>query len=399
MNKDVHVIGVVASGHSLSHFLQLVMPPLFPLIREQLGISYSTLGLLVMIFFTASALLQPVAGFLVDRVGGRDVLLGGVGMMVAGMLIASLALGTPLLALGVLIMGIGNSVFHPADFSILNGRVSPARLGYAFSAHGVAGSLGFAIAPLFSAGVAAAYGWHGALLAAAGVGLMVLVVMLANAHELHVNQPPKKPAAARDVRVLLSPPVLLCFLFFLIWGGAYAGLSNFAIAAMQLQFGVGMTLAASAITAYMVGNAAGMVAGGYAATRFLRHDVVACVGLSIAGLIVLAIATGAPPPGALPLALGLAGLAAGVTYPSRDLIVRAATPPGAAGRVYGFVYSGLDLGVVATPIFYGMLIDHGMPQAVFYAIFGFTAAAIFTVYSAYLMPRRSSMRSSAGQSL
>jgi MFS transporter, FSR family, fosmidomycin resistance protein len=232
MKKDLPVIGVVASGHALSHFLQLVMPPLFPLIREELGISYSTLGVLVMIFFTASALLQPVAGFLVDRIGGRDVLLSGVGMMVAGMLIASFAGGTALLALGVLIMGIGNSVFHPADFSILNGRVSPARLGYAFSAHGVAGSLGFAIAPLFSAGMASAYGWHGALLAAAGVGLVVLVVMLANAHELHVHQPQKKPGAARDVRVLLSPPVLLCFLFFLIWGGAYAGLSNFAIAAM-----------------------------------------------------------------------------------------------------------------------------------------------------------------------
>jgi MFS transporter, FSR family, fosmidomycin resistance protein len=380
MNKDASVIGVVGAGHALSHFLQLVMPPLFPLIREDLGISYSTLGFLVMIFFAASALLQPVAGFLVDRVGGRDMLLGGVGLMSAGMLIASLATSTPALALGMLCMGVGNSVFHPADFSILNGRVSPGRLGYAFSAHGIAGSLGFAGGPIFSAAVSAIYGWHAALLAAAAVALVVFVLMLANAHRLHVARPARrKESTGQGARVLLSPPVLVCFLFFLIWGGAYAGISTFAISAMQLQFGIGTTFASSAITAYMLGSATGMLAGGYVATRFVRHDVVAGLGLSVAALVVLAIATGALAAAALPGALGVAGFAAGITYPSRDLIVRASTPPGAAGRVYGFVYSGLDLGVVVTPMFYGMLIDQGMPQAVFYTIFAFSVAAIFTV--------------------
>jgi MFS transporter, FSR family, fosmidomycin resistance protein len=379
MNQDARIIGVVASGHALSHFLQLAMPPLFPLMREELGISYSTLGFVVMLFFTASALLQPVAGFLVDRIGARDVLLGGVALMSAGMLVISFATGTGLLALGALVMGVGNSVFHPADFSILNARVSPRRLGYAFSAHSIAGSLGFAVAPMFSAAIGAVWGWHAALLAAAGVALAILIVMLANSHRLYVTQPARKrEGALHDARVLLSPPVLLCFLFFLIWGGAYAGLSNFAITAMQLQFGIGVTLASSAITAYMLGSAFGMLAGGYVATRPIRHDLVAGA-LSISALMVLTIATGALPGAALPLVLAFAGLAAGITYPSRDLIVRASTPPGAAGRVYGFVYSGLDLGVVLTPIFYGLLIDNGMPQAVFYAIFGFMAAAILTV--------------------
>ncbi len=176
----------------------------------------------------------------------------------------------------------------------------------------------------------------------------------------------------RDARVLAAPPVLLCFLFFLIWGAAYAGISNFGISAMQLQFGVGTALASSAITTYMLGSAAGMMAGGYVATRFTRHDLVAAAGLSIAALVMLAIAAGGLPGAGLPAALGLAGFAAGITYPSRDLIVRAATPAGAAGRVYGFVYSGLDVGVVLTPMFYGMLMDQNMPQGVFYAIFAFT---------------------------
>jgi MFS family permease len=383
MSRDATVIGLVASGHALSHFLQLVLPPLFPLIREELGISYSTLGFVVTLFFVSSALLQPLAGFLVDRVGGREVLIGGVSFMTAGILIASLAQSTPALAVGLALMGVGNSVFHPADFSILNGAVSPSRLGYAFSAHGIAGSLGFAVAPLFSATVAAFYGWHAALLAAAVVGVAVLLALLANAPHLRVREAKNRQEGGQkgvhDVRVLLSTPVLLCFIFFLIWGGAYAGLSNFGISALQVQFGLGATLAASAITAYMLGSAAGMLFGGYVASRATRHDLVAGTGLSISALIMLAIASGAVTAAALPLAFGIAGFAAGATYPSRDLIVRAATPAGAAGRVYGFVYSGLDLGMVLTPMLYGRLIDQGLPQAVFYGIFGFTACAILTV--------------------
>jgi MFS family permease len=376
VKSDAKVIALVSIGHALSHFFQLALAPLFPLVREDLGVSYATLGFVVMMFFTASAVLQPAAGFLVDRVGGRSVLFGGLGLMTVGVFAMSLAQGTVLLALGALVMGVGNSVFHPANFSILNGRVSPPRLGYAFSAHGIGGMLGFAAAPVFTAGVGSFYGWHTALLAAGGVGVAVVLLLMANARLLRVDQPVrKKQEAGMDVRVLLSPPVLLCFAFFLIWGGAYAGIANFSITAMQLQFGVGVTLASSAVTAYMLG----MLAGGFVASHSSRHDLVAGSGLSISALIMLAIAAGVVPGAALPLALGLAGVTAGVTYPSRDLIVRSATPPGAAGRVYGFVYSGLDVGSFVTPMFYGMLIDHAMPQAVFYAIFGFGALATLTV--------------------
>ncbi len=380
MREDASVIAVVGTAHALSHFCQLALAPLFPLIREELGVSYATLGLVVMFFYAGSAVLQPFAGFLVDRIGGRGMLLGGVGLLTVGALVMGAADGMAFLVSGAALMGIGNSVFHPADMSILNGRVSAPRLGYAFSAHGIAGFLGFAAAPVFSAGVAAVYGWRAALLATAALGLAVLVMLLANAHRLHVvHAAPKKQAARWEARVLLTRPVLLCFAFFTIWGGAYAGLANFAITAMQLQFGVGPGLASSALTSYMLANAVGMLAGGVFAARVGRHELVAATGLACAALTVLLVATGAVPGAALPLALGAAGLAAGFTYPSRDLIVRASTPPGAAGRVYGFVYSGLDVGVLATPMFYGMLIDNGAPQAVFYAICGFAVAAIATV--------------------
>jgi MFS family permease len=380
VKNDAITIGLVATAHAVSHFFQLALAPLLPLMSRDLGLSYSALGVVMMLFFAVSAVLQPLAGFLVDRIGGRGVLLSGVGLMTLGALLMSLAGGAWLLALGAAVMGLGNSVFHPADFSILNGRVSPARLSYAFSAHGVAGQLGFAVAPVFSAAVASAYGWHAALLAVGAVGIAVLIVLLAYAHVLRVAQPPqRRQPMAQDARVLLSRPVLICFGFFAIWGASYVGLSSFGIAAMQLQFGMSTALASSAIAAYMLGNAGGMLVGGVVAARMPRHDLVAVAGLLVAALFVLPIAGGAVAAAALPLVLGLTGFFAGVTYPSRDLIVRAATPPGAAGRVYGFVYSGLDVGSLAMPVFYGMLIDRGAPQGVFYVIFACMLLAVLTV--------------------
>ncbi len=392
MKKDAFTIGLIAGAHAVSHFFQLVLAPLFPLMSRDLGVSYSALGLVMMLFFACSAVLQPMAGFLVDRVGGRGVLLGGVGLMTLGALLMSLAGGVPLLACGAMVMGVGNSVFHPADFSILNGRVSKQNLGYAFSAHGVAGQLGFAAAPVFSDAAAAIYGWHAALLAAAGVGALVLLALLANSHLLHAEAPPRRSQPlAQDARVLRSFPVLVCFAFFAIWGASYVGLSSFGIAAMQLQFGLGTTLAASAITAYMLGNAGGMLAGGVVAARAPRHDLVAVGGLLVAALYVLPIAAGAVSGAALPAMLALTGFFAGVTYPSRDLIVRAATPPGAAGRVYGFVYSGLDVGSLTMPVFYGMLIDRGLPQGVFYVVFGSMLAAVATVLQLARKPSTASL--------
>jgi len=380
MKRDALTIGLVAGAHAVSHFFQLTLAPLFPLISRDLGLSYSALGVVMMLFFAVSALLQPLAGFLVDRVGGRGVLLGGVGLMTLGALLMSLAGGAPLLMAGALVMGAGNSVFHPADFAILNGRVSQPSLGYAFSAHGVAGQLGFAAAPVFSASIAAAFGWHAALLAAVAVGAAVLIALLANAQLLHVARPaPRRQPLAHDARVLLSFPVLLCFTFFVVWGAAYVGLSSFAIAAMHLQFGLDTALAASAISAYMLGNAGGMLAGGVVAARVPRHGLVALAGLLVAALFVLQVAAGTVSAAALPAMLALTGFFAGVIYPSRDLIVRAATPPGAAGRVYGFVYSGLDVGSLVMPVFYGMLIDRGLPQGVFYVICACMLLAAVTV--------------------
>lgn len=381
MRNDATVIGLISFAHGMSHFYQLLLAPLFPFIREELGVSYAALGFLVALFYTLSALFQPVAGFVVDRYGARSVLLGGIACFVAGTALMGFSASYATLAIGAALTGIGNSVFHPADFAILNARVTPKRLGYAFSAHGVVGYLGYAVAPVFSVAIAASYGWHAALLAGAGLGVALLLLLALNSKYLQIEAQPRKESAslATDAKVLLAWPVVLCLLYFTLFAAGLAGLQTFGVSGLVEQYKLAATSASSALTAYLVSAAAGILAGGFVAARATRHDLVAAGGLAVNAFAVLMVAMGQVPNAALPLVLAIAGFASGMVAPSRDLIVRASAPKGAEGRVFGFVYSGLDVGAFATPVFYGWMIDHGMPQAVFYAVFVFTAAATLTV--------------------
>ncbi|OGA07906.1 MAG: hypothetical protein A3D95_02935 [Betaproteobacteria bacterium RIFCSPHIGHO2_12_FULL_69_13] len=391
IRRDATIIGLVSFAHGMSHFFQLIVAPLFPFIKDDLEVSYAALGFVFALFYTVSGVFQPLAGFVVDRWGGRAVLIGGTALLAAGTFVAGAAPGYTGLVLGAVVAGLGNSVFHPADFAILNGRVSAQRLGYAYSAHGVLGYLGYAVAPVFSVGVGAAFGWRAALLAGAAFGAATVVLLAANARRLTVDQEPRpasaKPATlAQDASLLLSAPVVMCFLYFTLYASAFAGLQSFGVAAMKEQYEVPATLASGALTAYLVFGAAGIFAGGFIATRTSRHDLVAAGGLALGAAATLLVAASAIPGSLLPAVLAFAGFTVGVTGPSRDLIVRATTPPGATGKVYGFVYSGFDVGSLITPVFYGWLMDRSLPQGVFYVVFGLTLAAILTVLN---LPGRS----------
>jgi FSR family fosmidomycin resistance protein-like MFS transporter len=380
MRNDATVISLISVAHGMSHFYQLLLAPLFPFIKDELGVSYAALGFLVALFYALSALLQPLAGFVVDRYGARGVLLGGIAFLVAGALVQAFATSYVLLAAGAVLGGIGNSVFHPADFAILNARVSAPRLGYAFSAHGVAGYIGYAVAPVFSVSIGAAFGWHASLLTGALIGVGLLALLLFNPRNLESPvQSGRKQSLKTEASVLLAAPVILCFVYFAVFAAGLAGLQSFGVAAMIEQYRVAATAASSALTAYLVSAAAGILAGGFVAARTSRHDLVAAAGMGVSATAILFIAMQAIPGAALPAALAAAGFASGVVAPSRDLIVRASTPPGAAGRVFGFVYSGLDVGSLTMPVFYGWMLDHSIPHAVFYTVFAFSSTAMLTV--------------------
>jgi MFS transporter, FSR family, fosmidomycin resistance protein len=382
LRRDVRVIGVVGVAHGMSHFFQLVLPPLFPLLRAEFDVSYATLGALVSTFYIASALCQFGAGFAVDRFGARPVLLGGLGLLAGGTLLAGGVSGIVWLFPLAALMGIGNGVFHPADFAVLNANVDPRRLGHAYSSHGIGGSLGYALAPIVSYGLGSAFGWRTALLVMGAAGLFALALLATQRSVLqsraHGTSPPQHTLAG-SVELFRQKPILLCFAYFCVLTVATIGIQTFVGTSLNAAYDIPLAIATSAVTAYLLGSTTGILAGGFLAARTTRHDRVAASGLAVgASLIMLIAASPAIAHWAIAM-LALTGFAIGSTGPSRDMIVRGATPPGASGRVYGFVYSGLDLGSTLGPVAMGALLDHGSPRTVFAAISLFLFLAIGTV--------------------
>jgi MFS transporter, FSR family, fosmidomycin resistance protein len=388
--KDAKVIGVVGIAHALSHFFQLVLPPLFPLLRAEFGVSYATLGALVSVFYVGSGVCQFGAGFAVDRFGARPVLLAGLSLLAGGVFLAGSVPSFYWLFPLVAIMGLGNGVFHPADFAILNANVEPRRLGHAYSTHGIGGSLGYALAPVASFGLASVYGWRTALMVLGAAGLVAMALLAtqrtAMKSRAHDASAPKH-TLANSIELFRQPAILLCFGYFCAVTVAVIGIQTFIGTSLHAAYDVALAIATSALTAYLLCAAGGILFGGFLASHTKRHDRVAATGLAVGATLMLLLAlVPAVANGAIAL-LAVTGFALGATGPSRDMIVRNATPPGASGRVYGFVYSGLDLGATLAPVSIGILLDHDMPRAVFVAIAVALLLAISTVVQVRRQPR------------
>ena len=378
LRQDAHTIGLIGLAHGSSHFFHMLLPPLFPLFIRDFGFSYSELGLLVTTFFVISGIGQALAGFVVDRVGARPVLFLALSCFVLAALAASLAQGYAGLMLAAGLAGLGNSPFHPVDFTILNKRVSQPRLGHAFSVHGISGNLGWAAAPLFLAGLTALTGsWRIAAASAAAWAVFVIVVLWFNraaiddsvgvwAHEAAAKGQPAEVSAEHPLAFLKLPSVWLCFSFFFWSTCALSAIQSFASPALQTLYGLPLSVTAFVVTGYMLCGAAGMVAGGFLASRSARLERLIGACLLASALMLCLVASGILPGLAAAVVAALAGAGIGLAGPSRDMLIKRAAPPGATGRVYGTVYSGLDLGfAIAAPVF-GSLLDHGAPSAVFY---------------------------------
>jgi MFS family permease len=384
----MRTISLVALAHGLSHFFQIATAVVFPLIKDDLGVSYTALGATVALYYVVSGICQTLAGFAVDRYGARKVLFIGLALATAGAALAGLANSYAMLVAAAIVGGLGNSVFHPCDFSILNARVRKERLGYAFSGHGIAGFLGYAAAPVYAIAVSGAVGWRGAMLGAALIGVAVIVVLALQREVLHVEPADGRKSEAKggladDIRVLASAPVLMCFGYFILVSVAFIAMQNFGVATTMALYGVGAGLASAVLTSYLLGAAAGILVGGFIATRTSRHDLVAVTGMAVSAVFMFVLASAWLPGALLPVLAAATGFSGGVTGPSRDLIVRATTPPGATGKVYGFVYSGLDVGSMVTPIYFGWLLDAGRPSVVFYTV---VVTAILTIATVLNLP-------------
>jgi MFS family permease len=384
---DFRVIGLIGAGHLISHFLQLALPPLFPILRTELGVSWAALGLLSSVFYGASAVAQPVAGFVVDRLGARRVLLAGMTLMGAAIALGALAPSYWMLVAVAALAGLGNSVFHPADYSILNSAVSARRIARAYSIHALSGNAGWVLAPIVVGTVTLFAGWRVALLAAGGLALLGTLLLATQTRGLGARAAApaaKPPGVVADLRVLLAVPILMAFGYFALLTASLMGIQTFAVPALGLIYNAPLTLATGALTVYLLGNATGILAGGFLADRAARHDLVAATGVTCAAALTLVLASGALPLVTIGIAMAAMGFSMGITAPSRDMLVRAATPRGSSGKVFGFVYSGLDLGSLVAPPVYGWLLDRGQPRAMFVVI----AAVMFVMIVTVIQVRR-----------
>jgi MFS family permease len=386
--RDAEIIGLVGLAHGTSHFFHLMLPPLFPWLMKDFTLSYTDVGLLTTTFFVVSGIGQALAGFVVDLVGARHVLFFGIGALSASGILLGLSNSYLMLLLTAAVAGAGNSIFHPADFTLLNHGIAPTRLGHAFSVHGLSGSLGWAAAPVFMAGTATLAGWHVAGFAIAGVGGLILVllwwrrrVLAEAALELVVPARAQEPSTKPEGQLafLSSGAVWLCFAFFLLTTAAFGILQNYAPAILSRVYGVSLVIASGGLTAYLLGSASGMIVGGFLAAR---GDRVVTIALTFAALMAALLASGAVSPYVLWLLMAGLGFGVGTAGPARDLLVRRAATSRfgktSFGRVYGFVYSGLDTGLAVSPLLFGPLLDAGRFQDALVAVAVLQVLSLFT---------------------
>ena len=378
------MIGLVGVSHGVSHFYHLILAGLFPWLKSAFSLSYAELGALMSVFFVVSGVGQALSGFLVDKVGARRVLFTGHALLGGAALVLASAPNYMVLLLGSLIAGCGNAVFHPAGYTLLNQHVSKQRLPYAFSVHGISGNIGWAAAPLFLAAVATLSSWRTALLAASVIPALMLLTLFLNRKVLGTKAPlpTSAQAAGGSFDFLRLPAVWMCFGFFFLTSVALGGIQAFSSTSLTAMYDISLATAATAYTTYMLSSAAGMVAGGFLAARFHGHDRTIAVAFLFAAALALLLSASIVPGPLVVLIMGAIGLASGVAAPSRDLLIRAAAPPNATGRVFGVVYSGLDSGMAVGPVLFGMLMDGGHPAGLFIGVALFQTLAIATAFGA-----------------
>lgn len=377
--KDVKLIGVISVVHLFSHFYQLTLAPVFPLIKVEMGLTNVELGFLIMVFFIASALFQTPAGFLVDRFGARPVLLGGLGMLSVAVTGYSFAPNYEIFLVLTFLAGMGNSVFHPADYSLMNNLVSPHMMGRAFSFHTNGGHFGFALGPAVMAVLAASIGWRDATAVVGLVGVVLTVVLVIagsklfegsqSVKEVKSDTENKSDAAvsATSISVLFQPSILAFFLFFTILAMGLIGMQNFTPTALVAGRGFDLVSASGALTGFLFGAPIGIFVGGYVADKIKQQDTVALICIIITGILVFLVPVLELSGWLLTIQFFLAGIFFGLALPNRDMVIRATIPKGASGRVFGFVYGGLDTGAAITPAIYGWFVDLGRPDWVFFS--------------------------------
>jgi|SRR5690242_19990035 len=391
-SNEWRVISIVSAAHFTSHYYTMLLPPLFAFVRADYGVSYTELGIALAAFNIVSATLQTPAGFLVDRLGARAILIAGLVLGAVAFAIAGLVHSFIVFVAMYALAGLANTVYHPADYSALSHQISAERISQAFSFHTFAGILGSAVAPSSVLVIYGYFGWRGAYVAAAILGLSIAGILAIQRPAAGTAPTGSKPASKRDAgtaevgwRLLLSPPILASLFFFALLSIVNSGLQNYSVVALAALYNTPFTVSNTALTFYLLLSAGGVLIGGMLAARVSKHAIVAVAGLVTSGLTAMLVGLFDLGTVLLILVMSFGGLASGIVMPSRDMIVRAVTPPGSFGKVFGFVTTGFNISGIVSPLIFGALMDRGSPRTVFLLVAACSIVAILTVLT---RPRR-----------
>jgi FSR family fosmidomycin resistance protein-like MFS transporter len=386
LSRTTRVNFLIGNGHFLSHFYVLCLPPLFLVWQKAFDVSFAELGLTVALMSGTTAVLQTPVGFLVDRYGARPFLVGGALLMSLSMAAMGLATSYWQIPLLATLSGIGNSVFHPADYAIISGSVDHDRMGRSFALHSFSGNLGFASGPPVMALLVVTMGWRASLVLVGLLGVPVVLAILLQSSILNdqaKHQPQHSGEAITGRALLFSRTMLLFFGFYLLGSMASAGVQAWLITVLHAVKGMDLAIASTALTGYMVGSTCGVLAGGWFADAYRQHVSGFAVGLTVvSAALVLAVALTMMPALAVIGVMFASGLALGASRTPRDVMLKDASPPGQIGKVFGFVSAGLPLGSALTPVPFGMLIDRHHPELVLILVGGLLLASLLCMGSA-----------------
>jgi MFS family permease len=385
----------ISTAHWVSHFHMFVLPMLFPFLKDRLGVGYIDLGFALTIFAVVSGLTQAPIGYLADHIGARKVLLMGLTLGGFALIMLGLHLSYSWLIASAVLLGLANSVYHPADYAILSAHMDEARMGRAFSVHTFAGFLGGAVAPAIVAGLVATIGGLGALIVTGAIGPVVALGLVAaglpdaSAADRHVDgvRPPRQN--------IVTPALIVLTIFFMLLSLSAAGIGNFGVVALMSGYGASFSTANIALTAFLGFSAVGVLAGGFLADHTERHGQVAAACFAINAAIVFVIATINLPSLLLTAAMASAGFLGGVIAPSRDMLVRNAAPAGAAGRAFGIVSTGFNVGGIISPLLFGWIMDQNLPHWVFGASVVFMVLTVLLALVTDRSPQQSPEASDA----
>jgi predicted MFS family arabinose efflux permease len=381
--REYQLVGLVSFAHLLSHFYMLALPPLFPSVSRDLGTNYVELGLTVTAFSVTTGVMQTPMGFLVNKIGGRAVLISG--LFVNALAIALVGFVTAYWQLiGLMFLaGLGSSVFHPADYSLLTGKVGERRIGRALSMHTLGGNLGFVVAPPLMVALAAIFDWRTAMMVAGGTGMLLALIMLAMSGVLGEGGKTKRRSGDSWRKLVTSPTVMMLFFFYVMSSGANSGVVYFSVAAFKDIYDIPAAAATAALTAYQLLTFLMVLPGGWLADRVENHELLLAVCFALSGVLLVMCGLGFMPFWLVIGVFGVAGGLRGLVNTSRDVTVRHAAKDISPGTLFGFVTTGYAGGQIIGPAIYGWLLDFGHPQLVFWASAGFSTLALGTMVTRF----------------